>query len=88
VGAYSTSKTVRKSIKGTAAYILPAAYLLSSITETRLDGNLNNEKEYQMELEDIKKAQEELVKEANEYFKNFYEWEEEQLKKFAGEEGD
>lgn len=41
-----------------------------------------------MELEDIRKAQEELVEEAHEYFESWYEWEEEQRKKFTEEEED
>ncbi len=41
-----------------------------------------------MELEDIKRAQEELVEEAHEYFENWYEREEEFRRKFLGEEED
>jgi hypothetical protein len=41
-----------------------------------------------MELEDIIKAQEELVEESRKYFENWYEKEEEFRKEFTGEEED
>ena len=41
-----------------------------------------------MELEDIKKAQEELVEEAHEYFESWYEKEEELRQRLTGEEDD
>lgn len=39
-----------------------------------------------MNLDDIKKAQEELVEEAHEYFNRFYQAEEEFQKEFTGED--